>query len=187
MIFQFGELGDEQSEKTSSGNNVDPKIVKWNNFSDTYRKALYKCYSEINWFRRSNADLFSQSASFTNNCDYNSWSGGRTIYAYSGNKEMVLVVNPLPATSSKMINATFKSSNKSDYHVVSCSQGVSSTAFSPSTGQVQLPGNSYILIANNNCAGVEGVVSDARNAEMAKSLCLATTKMLPSITYLANA
>lgn len=163
MIFQFGELGDEQSEKTSSGNNVDPKIVKWNNFSDTYRKALYKCYSEINWFRRSNADLFSQSASFTNNCDYNSWSGGRTIYAYSGNKEMVLVVNPLPATSSKMINATFKSSNKSDYHVVSCSQGVSSTAFSPSTGQVQLPGNSYILIANNNCAGVEGVVSDARN------------------------
>ena len=160
MIFQFGELGADESEKTSTGNNVDPKKVIWNYYNDTNRKGLYKSYSELNWFRRLNPDLFSQSATFNNYCHNGSWEGGRTIYAYSGNKEMILVVNPLVPTSSKVLTVNFKSTTKSDYQIISYSTGISSPSFTPGTGQVSLPGNSYVLIANKYCAGVDEVYND---------------------------
>lgn len=161
MMFQFEELGADESEKTATGNNVDPKKVIWNYLSDSNRNGLNKNYSELNWFRRLNPELFSQSATFNNYCDYNSWDGGRTIYASSGNKEMILVVNPLVPTTQKVFdNIQFKSSNINDYQIISYSSGINKPSFAPSSKKVSLPGNSYVLIANMNCAGVEEIEAD---------------------------
>ena len=160
MLFQFEELGADESEKTAIGNNVDPKKVIWSYLNDANRKGLSDNYSQLNWFRRANPDLFSQSATFNNYCDVNSWDGGRTIYASNGNKEMILVVNPLVPTTQKVFTVNFKSSSINDYQIISYSSGISKPSFAPSSGKVSLPGNSYVLIANKNCAGIEEIEAD---------------------------
>ena len=160
MLFQFEELGADESEKTATGNNVDPKKVVWNYLNDANRKGLSDNYSQLNWFRRANPDLFSQSATFNNYCDVNSWDGGRTIYASNGNKEMILVVNPLVPTTQKVFTVNFKSSSINDYQIISYSSGINKPSVAPSSGKVSLPGNSYVLIANKNCAGIEEIEAD---------------------------
>lgn len=107
MIWQFGELGNEQTTKNGSDNNTDPKVVNWEYLNDADRNGLYQSYSELCWLRRSNPDLFTQStaASMTMNCNSENWSTkGRLIKLTNSTQELICVVNTMSSNGSRTIS-----------------------------------------------------------------------------------
>lgn len=161
MIWQFGEIGDEQSTKKSDGNNnTDPKNVVWSHLDDEHRKGLHQTYTDLCWIRKSNPELFSQNSTLTMNCNNDSWANGRTIRLVNGNKELICVINPNLTGTAKELSVTFASSNSGDYTILSKSYNTTPT-FDASTGKVKLQPNSYVVIANKNVSGVEEIAGDA--------------------------
>ncbi len=158
MIWQFGELGAEQTTKGSDGNNTDPKIVNWNYLNDDNRKGLHDSYSQLCWLRRSNEDLFTQSASTTTNLTASDWSTGFRIHLNNGSKELVCVTNPYP-TQKTFSNIPFSSSTDSDYSVASQTYN-KSASFSASAKTVTIPGHSYVVIVNTKVnTGIDDIIT----------------------------
>jgi 1,4-alpha-glucan branching enzyme len=166
MIWQFGELGNEQTTKNSEGNDTSPKIVNWEYLNDADRKGLYQSYSELCWLRRSNPDLFTESTAktMTMNCNSENWSTkGRLIKLTNNTQELICVINTMTSNSSRTISGIpFNSTNNSNYIIASKSYGTEPT-FDASTGKVTLPNNGYVVIVNKNVTGVDENIVDEYN------------------------
>ncbi len=161
MIWQFGELGNDTNTKNSdfSSNNTDPKPVLWSYYDVPDRRGLYDNYKELIAIRRDNPDLFAEDANFTINCAASNWTKGRTIYASTDEKELICVINPnLEETT--FTGITFKSTDNADYKAASASYDVD-YSFDASAGTVTLAGSSYVVLVNDNVAGIDTVISDA--------------------------
>ena len=158
MIWQFGETGNEQTTKnTDGGNNTDPKTVNWNYLTDANRKGLYDSYSELCWLRRSNADLFTQSASTSTNLKASDWNNGFRIHLNNGAKELICVTNPFPSEKT-FSNIPFSNSTNSNYKIASQTYN-KSASFSASSKTVTIPGHSYVVIVNTKVnTGVDTVI-----------------------------
>ncbi len=158
MIWQFGELGNEQSTKNGGNNNTDPKSVNWEYLNDDDRKGLFQSYSELCWLRKDNPDLFTQAtaASMTMNCNSGNWSsGGRQIRLTNGSKELICIINPLTGTTLKNFSGiTFSQKDNSKYVIASKSHGTS-PEFDANAGTVKVQGNSYVVIVSSNVAGID--------------------------------
>ncbi len=159
MIWQFGEIGADQTTKKGNDNDTDPKIVNWNYLNDADRKGLHQSYTDLCWLRKSNPDLFTQNASFTMNCNSNSWANGRTIRLVNGNQELICVINPNITGAAKAISVTFGSSSNNDYQILSKSYNTTPT-FDAATGTVSVPPSAYVVIGNKNISGVEEIAGD---------------------------
>lgn len=166
MIWQFQELGNEQTtKKNGNENDTDPKGIYWNYLNDANRKGLYDSYSELCWLRRSNPDLFSKSATITMKCTASDWSAGRYTHLVNGGYELIMFANTYTAKKT-FSNIPFNSSSDSNYKIASKSYNKDCT-FSASSGTVTLPANSYIVIVNNSVdTGVDEIIAD--NQEMTK-------------------
>lgn len=164
MIWQFGELGNEQTTKKSDGDNdTDPKIVYWNHFDNEYRKGLYDNYADMCWLRRNNPDLFSQSATVDMKCSTGDWSTGRRIHLTNGNQELIMVANPYSG-SKTFSNIPFNSSTDSDYKIAVSSYGQTAFTYSASAKTVKVPGHSFIILVNSGVdAGVEDTFVNNEN------------------------
>lgn len=160
MIWQFGELGADESTKSGGNNNTDPKTVIWGYLEDADRSGLQQCYSELCWLRKSNADLFSQSSTVTMYCNSDSWTGGRTLRLVNGNQELICIINPNLTGTTKTFTTTFSSSNSSDYTILSKTYNTTPT-FDASAGTVTLMPNCYVVIGNKNISGVEEIAAEA--------------------------
>lgn len=159
MIWQFGELGNDQTTKKSDGgNNTDPKIVNWNVLNNEETKGLYTSYSELIYLRTLNPEIFTQN-NYSMSCSESNWGNGRFIYASDGSKELICVINP-NITGQKTFNASFKSKNNSDYYIASQTYGINAS-FDANAGTVTVPANSYVVIVNNKTSGIEQVVTDS--------------------------
>jgi len=156
MLWQFQELGNAQTTKDAGGgNNTSPKIVNWNLLDDPENAGLHRSYTELNWLRRENPELFVEEAEASILCSL--WSE-RSISLSNGNKELICVVNPA-ISSSKTSTVNFKSKNNADYKIASCSYGTEPT-FDAANSRVTVPANSYVVIVSNNVVGVDGVCGD---------------------------
>ena len=156
MIWQFGELGNDQTTKKSDGgNNTDPKIVNWNVLNNEETKGLYTSYSELIGLRTLNPELFTQS-NYSMSCSESNWANGRFIYASNGSKELICVINP-NITGAKTFNTTFKNKDNSNYYIASQTYGINAT-FDAAAGTVTIPANSYVVIVNNNTSGIDEIV-----------------------------
>lgn len=159
MIWQFSELGNYDSTKDATGgNNTDPKTVRWNLFNNANRAGLYTSYSELQAIRNDNPELFTQSASFTDQCAESNWSNGRFIYASSGAKELICVINP-NIDVDKTLTVSFKSVNNDDYKILSKSYDTNPT-FNATASQVSVPANSYVVIGSKDLVNVKGIEAD---------------------------
>ncbi|MDE6022196.1 MAG: hypothetical protein K2G13_01715, partial [Muribaculaceae bacterium] len=159
MIWQFSEMGCEESTKTSDGNNnTDPKTVCWDLLNNPYRAGLMNNYRELTAIRNNNPELFSQEASFTSACMASNWGNGRTISSTSGQKGVYTFINP-NVDKSIVMNFSFPEKDNSAYKILSQTYGQEST-FDASSGKVTIPSNSYVVIATESVSHVVGIDTD---------------------------
>lgn len=159
MIWQFSELGNYDNTKNANGgNNTDPKTVRWNLFDNADRHGLYQTYANLNGIRKNNPDLFDQTAAFSNNVGQQWWNQGRTIYLSAGSKELICVINP-NTTGESVVNANFKTQNQDDYRVL-CASYNTTPSFNAASGQVTVPANCFVVIANNAVNSVASINTD---------------------------
>lgn len=162
MIWQFGEFGADENTKNSSGNNTDPKKVIWSYAEDADRAALASTYNAMCNLRTDNPELFTSGATFETTGFGNNLTTMRQMRVAYGNKEVVAVINPLTSTASRNIPVSLaKTISKTNYQVINASKGQENISFlSSSTLAVSLPGNSYVVFATSNVAGVDDIVAD---------------------------
>ena len=165
MIWQFSELGDQNTTKKTDGNDTDPKPVLWNSLNDPNVKGLYNNWCELIALRTQNPELFAQDATFSMNCAQNRWNNGRTIYARKGDKELILIANPGVRTNN-ITGIVFQVKNNSAYTVASKTFD-SAPIFDAAAGTATLEAGSYVVLTRGIAAGIDDVVADTDQAPVA--------------------
>lgn len=164
MIWQFAELGGDESTKKNGENNTDPKLILWDRLNDENAAALLQCYQELNWVRRRNPQLFeSATVEYSRTGFANTFTNGRVITLRNGSSELILLMNPSQVkTTSKSVSGTVKTISAANYQVLSKSPAVneSSVSFNGTTIAASIPGNSYILVGTKDLASVDEVIGD---------------------------
>jgi hypothetical protein len=162
MIWQFGELGADQTTKTAdnSSNSTDPKTVIWNRVDDANYSGLLQTYQDLCNLRKDNPEMFGQSASFVTSGLSSALTTPRTMRLTYGGKEIIAFIN---ASISNTINvsttATLLSATNSQ--LISATPGTTPKLnASGSSVSVSLPAHSYAVFATTNVAGVDDVMVD---------------------------
>lgn len=157
MIWQFEELGDDESTKNSDGsNNTSPKKVPWNYLNDSNRMGLYNTYATLNDIRSSNPDLFKEGV-YTD-VQLSSWTS-RTVSLANESKELYLIVNPgttaasIPFPKSPKNQSEAKLSD-SKYTLLACSYSV--TPNMETTG-VRLPAGAFAVYGASVTSGIDDI------------------------------
>lgn len=165
MIWQFGELGDEQNTKNDGGNNTDPKTVVWNLLDDPDAAALHDIYQALCQLRMRNPELFGADAAFdAANLDA-SLTSPRTMRLSSGSKEIIALISSSITTQAKTVSAE-ASSDPSGYKLLIASPGFNATpTFSGNTISLRMPGSSFVVYASPQTASVDEIVSDPADSE----------------------
>jgi len=159
MIWQFSEMGNEQTTKNSNGdNNTDPKTVCWDLLDNPDRLGLVSTYSALIRLRNLNKDMFAQDAEFITNCASGNWSLGRTMISRKGGKEIITVINPNVSGNDLSVNVAFASNDNSRYSIAAKSYGTS-PSFDAASGKVTVPVNSFVSIISEGVTGVRSVDS----------------------------
>lgn len=160
MIWQFSELGNDQTTKKGGSNDTNPKKVNWNVLQDDDVKGLYQNVSELIRLRTNHTDLFEQDAIRQMNFAASSWQNGRFLYCSKNGKELILAINPnISGDRTFECSTMFASKNNSDYRIESASYNTTPT-FNAATGQITVPANSYVVLVNNAVSGIEGIGAD---------------------------
>ena len=157
MMFQFDELG--YDKELTEANRVDPKYVpaaSW--YSSQYRMGLKQSYSDLNWMRRLNPEMFDADVTpvYTGFSAQN--QGVRSIRLTKGNKEIIAFINPMSSQNTVSAPATLL--NASNAILISASQGYTGTLSGSGTVSTTLLGHSYAVYATNNIAGVDNIIAD---------------------------
>ncbi|MDE6305721.1 MAG: hypothetical protein K2L90_03940, partial [Muribaculaceae bacterium] len=161
MIWQFGELGADQTTKNASGNDTGAKRVIWNYLDDTDRLGLHDSYRELCRLRRDNPDLFVEDNITTMMMAQNNWANTcRVLRLANGSKELILVCNPTPSgATARNVAVSFGTSDNSNYTIASQSHGADAS-FDASKGQVTIAPHNYVVITNSAVAGIESAGND---------------------------
>ena len=159
MIWQFSEMGNAQTTKSSGGNNTDPKIVNWNLLKDADNNGLMENYRQLIKIRLApeNRELFSTAIQPFGN-SLGGWAQGRTIKTTTADRELYCVINP-NVTGSITVPVSFQRTGNDDYWIVSKSYGTE-PAFNVTSGVVVVPANSYVVVTTRNISGVKDVIED---------------------------
>ncbi len=162
MIWQFGEIGADQTTKNSDNSNItDPKTVIWSYLDDEFRKGLYDCYAELCWLRKSNPELFVEGTTVTMNCAAANWSQGRTLHLINGTKELLLVINPNTSGSYRTVAFATKNITADNYQILSQTYNSTPTVtHSSSSTSVRLQPHSYVVVGTKDISGVDDTISD---------------------------
>lgn len=160
MIWQFSELGNDQSTKSGSGNNTDPKKVNWNALNDDDTYGLYQNICELINLRTREPELFDKDALRQMNFTASSWSNGRFLYLSKNGKELILAINPnVTGDRTFECSTMFGSKDNGNYRIESKSYNTNPT-FDAATGRISVPANSYVVIVSNNVVGIDSIITD---------------------------
>lgn len=153
MIWQFQELGDDQSTKDANGgNNTDPKKVVWSLFDKPENRGLYQSYRDLNRIRATYPEMFTSDVAVTVNFN-GAWANGRTLKLAKGDKEILLFINP--QVTGNVTMTTGMTGGASNYKLLSQSYGTE--AIIGSDGRITLQPGAYAVYATNNMAGITNV------------------------------
>lgn len=164
MIWQFGELGADETTKNSDGTNkTDPKTVIWNYLDDPDRSALHDTYRNLCNFRQLNPTLFSNSATLTLTGFADNISSNRIIRLTNGDLEVMAFINPAVAGANKSVGATSTKLNANNFQLVCASPGYKGTLSGSGTSvaATQVPANGFAVFATKNAAGAEDITIDS--------------------------
>lgn len=163
MIWQFEELGNEQSTKNGSGNNTDPKKVNWKLLDNPDRRGLYDSYAMLCDLRKKYPELFREGAATT--VDLSSMTA-RYICLSSGSKELYLVVNPAAAKPDNTATIPYPKNpstgetaalNDPKYSLLAKSYSVE-PALTPNG--VALPAGAFAVYGANLESGIDDIEND---------------------------
>lgn len=159
MIWQFAELGaDETTKKSDGGNNTDPKKVLWNRLNDDNYLGLHDTYKRLLWTRLNNPSLFSAEADVT--VSLSAWAKGRFVKLTNGNDELVLLVNPLVDADLEVSTAVSKIAADN------CQVLAASHEFTPEVkaegGNVScvLPAGAFVVVATKSATEIGSIEDD---------------------------
>lgn len=154
MIWQFGELGADQTTKKSSDNDTSPKKVIWSYLDDADRNGLFTSYKELIAIRNDYMHMFSDDA--FEKIIYSATRG--YLKLAKDNEEIHLAINPSP-TDEKEIALELNSTNTNGYKILSKSYNTEPKLDVVGL-KVTLPAGGYVVIGSSNLSGIEDVVSD---------------------------
>ena len=162
MIWQFEELGNDQTtKKADGGNDTGAKRVNWNMLKSAPRKGLHDTYATLCAIRSEYPGMFEDGVATSVN--FNSWTA-RTLGLVKGNAELYLVVNPAisgEATVAAPVNpvtgATVDLSN-SRYRLLAASYNVTPV---PSAAGVKLPASAFAVYGCDLESGIGDMVIPA--------------------------
>lgn len=157
MIWQFGELGADQTTKNSSGNDTSPKTVIWSYLDDPDRAGLHDSYSELIHIRRDNPQMFTKECVTAGRIAL-SGTTGHTLRLVNGPEILYLVANS-STTKDMTVNLTLPSNDVKAYKVLSKSYDTEPVLDIPGN-KVTVPANGYIVFGSANLSGIEDVVGD---------------------------
>lgn len=160
MIWQFGELGDEQNTKSDGGNNTDPKTVVWNLLDDPDALSLHDTYQAICQLRQRNPELFTSSAEFETSGLDETLVTARTMRLRNGSKEVIVLINSSITSQPKTVSAT-ASFDPSAYRLLVASPGFSATpTFNGNTMSLRLNGSSFAVYVSPETASIDDITTD---------------------------
>ena len=160
MIWQFGELGANQTTKKNGSNNTDPKKVIWSNLDNTNYKALHDIYQALLYIRNHNSELFDADATYTQTNLGGDVSKPRTIVLRKGDKEVVCFINPNASGSAMTISARASLVSASNNQLIIASPGVTPTLSGTNNVSVSLPANTMAIFATKSVSGTEDITDD---------------------------
>lgn len=165
MVWQFGELGNNQNTKnTDGGNNTDPKIVDWAGWlADADRAALKNVYSRLINLRRNNPELFTKDAIFVTSDLSGSYNSLRYMRLRNGNKEVIAFINP-SLTSELKISCQANVISASNHELYTSSRGVTDNLTGSGSVSATVPANGFAVYVSKDISGVSDIStsSDAR-------------------------
>ncbi len=154
MVWQFGELANNQNTKDGNNNNTDPKIVDWSAWlADDDRKALHDVYSAIINIRRNNPELFSRTATFSKSDLDGPFSAGRRLRLVNGNKEIIAFINP-SLTSELSISSPASAISYSNHKLLTASKGYTDNLSGSGTVSVRIPANGFAVYTSNEVSAL---------------------------------
>ncbi|MDE6131656.1 MAG: hypothetical protein K2F74_08700, partial [Muribaculaceae bacterium] len=167
MIWQFGELGaDETTKKANGDNDTSPKRVLWNYINDPDRIALHDIYRELCGIRTLNPGLFGNDAEYELNGN-NSITASRTIRVKKDNKEVIAFLNPRIGGDAVTVTATSTILNANNCKLVTATPGFEPVLTGTGTSvSVDVPAHSMAVFATTDTkTGVDDVVSGTENSQ----------------------
>ena len=166
MIWQFGELGADQTTKDASGgNDTGAKKVVWNYYDNPSRKALFDTYAKMIHMRRANPELFSDDAAQYNySSTATNLTGAYWIRIKNGSKDVVAFINASPTATNRI---TLREDMTSDYKLLTASEGF--TPVIPSgTGNrtLEIPANGYAVFQSPSVADIDNIYNDGTASDI---------------------
>lgn len=158
MVWQFGELGNNQNTKNNDGgNNTDPKIVDWSGWlADADRVALRDVYSGLINLRRNNPELFGADATLSRSDLDAAYTQPRWICLRSGDKEIVALINP--STNAEMTVSCQASLISADRHQLYVSStGYTDNLSGTGTISARIPANGFAVYTSPSVSGVDNL------------------------------
>lgn len=157
MMFQYDEIGYDKV-LTESGR-TDPKDIPptgWYNSAD--RCALMSTYTEMNWLRRNNMDMFDKDATIVYN-GFSSGNGVRTIRLTKGDREIIAFINP-ESTEKEISVTSTKLTADNNFLVTACKSYTATLSGTGTSLAVKIPAHGYAVYATKDVASVDEVISD---------------------------
>lgn len=162
MIWQFQELGADQSTKNADGgNNTDPKKVVWNYLNNAARAGLMNSYKEMCHLRNDNPEFFVQGIPTTTiACNTSNWNSGYYItLKAASDKAIYMVANP---TTSNLTISLSGAVAGQPLKLLSASYGVTPTLIDT---RVTLPAGAYAIYGTENTVDVDAISPDSETAK----------------------
>ncbi len=170
MIWQFGELGADESTKNGGDNNTDPKTVVWNYLNDPDRKALSETYGALCHFRTHNPELFTNTATVTLTGFADNLTSNRIIRVTNGDKEIMAFINPNIGGANKSVGGASTKLNANNCTLITASKDFNGKLSGTGTSvSVSLPPHGYAVYATNNVAGADDIIADTTGTNIAVS------------------
>jgi len=158
MVWQFGELGNNQNTKNNDGgNNTDPKIVDWSGWlADADRVALHDVYSKLINLRRNNPELFSATATLSRSDLDATYQTPRWINLRSGDKEVIALINP--STTTEMTVSCQASQITGDQNeLYTSSTGYTDNLTGSGKVSARIPANGFAVYISPAVSGIDNM------------------------------
>lgn len=160
MIWQFEELGADQTTKSANGdNNTGAKKVIWNRLNNSYYKGLHDTYAAMCDVRAKYPHLFTRDTQ----CKVLlSSSTARFVSIMSGDSELYLAVNPAVSDQATIavtnpVNGATVDFTATGFEKIAASYNTTPVATAKG---ISLPAGAFALYGRNLTSGIDDIISD---------------------------
>ncbi|MDE6486749.1 MAG: hypothetical protein K2L76_04490 [Muribaculaceae bacterium] len=161
MIWQFQEMGNDQTTKNSDGsNNTSPKRVNWSALDNAINKHIVAAYRAAGALRVANPAMFGRDADFV--CTWSkSTTAPRSLCIRKDGKTIVAFFNP-STTAAQDVTVSGTGLAASAAELVYACEGFDNPSLSGSGGTLKLnvPANSFAIYGSAGISGIDDAVAD---------------------------